>query len=215
MGVSWPHAGVLGMVMGWGLCAGGSVLWVSLVGRQRAVCAAVEPSLHTCARVLGLTHAEHQCVGLPSALGLGPSRVLHSPHRLAGCSMPHSCTGTSGCAVLGERRGPGLSQTQVPPEWPEGSSWCYSSESGTARHRCGGQGDRHVPLCSGNPWVVLALGYVRQRKRLLHVSGQCSMCGCLLGLGSASLGPGIRADHPSAEGPRGMSTRWMSRTALT
>lgn len=42
-----------------------------------------------------------------------------------------------------------------------------------------------------------------QGKRLLHVSGQCSMCGCVLGLGSASLGPGVHADRPSVDGPQG------------
>lgn len=73
------------------------MLWLSLVppapvGMQRGVSAAVKPSLHTLASVQRLTHAEQQCVGLPSALGLGLSHVLHPPHGLAGCSMLHSCT---------------------------------------------------------------------------------------------------------------------------
>lgn len=76
----------------------GDLMWVvslvppAPVGMQRGVCAAMEPSFHMCACVLGLIHAEHQCVGLPSTLGLGLSHIFHPPHGLAGCSTPHSCT---------------------------------------------------------------------------------------------------------------------------
>lgn len=63
---------------------------------DRPLCAAMEPSLHICACVLGFTHAEQQFVGLPFALGLRPSHILHPTHVLAECSMPHSCALHSG-----------------------------------------------------------------------------------------------------------------------
>lgn len=84
--------------------------------------------------------------------------------------------------------------------------------------RCGGQGHQHVPRAVGTHGWCWPWGYTRQGKRLLHMSGLCSTCGCVLGLGSASPGPGIRADHPSADGPQRdehQVDEQDSRTAMT
>lgn len=162
----------------------------------------------------------HSCTasmcGAVLCSGLG--HVLHplTACQVAPCPIAVPCT--SGCAVLGECRGPGLSQAQVLPECKKDHRSATAVVSGTARHRCAGQGDCHVPPCSRHPWVVLALGLRQAGKRLLHMSGQCSMCGFMLGLVSASLGPGIRADRPSADGPQGdehQVDEQDSRTAMT
>lgn len=81
-----------------------------------------------------------------------------------------------------------------------------------------GKGISTCPRAAGTHGWCWPWGCTRQGKRLLHMSGRCSTCGCVLGLGSASPGPGIRADHPSADGPQGdehQVDEQDSRTAMT
>lgn len=227
VGVSWPHVGWDGVVLGTVMGLGAQCRYVSTVNVTGASSPSGDGEESACSDGVLLAHVcicggTNSCrasmCGAAPCSRLGVQSCPASPSRASWMlHAPQLYLSPWGVLCLGNAGDQGSIRLR---HYLSGEKDHHAAAASQGQTDTGvvGKGTSVCPRAAGTHGWCWPWGHARQGKRLLHVSGQCSTCSCVLGLGSASPGPGIRADRPRADGPQGdehQVDEQNSRTAMT